>query len=101
MKSSYPDSLISLVAAFAGTQKRSIQEPARTVAGKNTKTSTAGKLNSAIHRETVNVGIKFDNYLARKYFALIHYSRQMPVMNMATEKEDDPITRVSHITPAK
>lgn len=101
MKYSYSDSLITLVAAFAGAQKKIAPHPVRTVAGKNTDTTTDGKLNSINHCETGNVGIKFDNISARKYFALIHYSRQLPGMNKATEKEDEPITRVSHVTPAK
>ncbi|MDZ4793093.1 MAG: hypothetical protein SGI83_02340 [Bacteroidota bacterium] len=101
MKYSYPDSLITLVAAFVDTHKRSVKEYTSTVAGKNTKNPTGRELNSTIHNETANVGIKFDNISARKYFALIHYSRQPPVMNKATEKEDVPIRTESHVTPEK
>lgn len=101
MKYSYTDSLISLVAAFAGTHKGSINSYTDAVASINRKSSTGPKLNSTIHSKNGIVGIKFDNNSARKYFALIHRSRQPPVMNKATEKENDPITTESHVTPGK
>lgn len=89
MKYFYPASMIDTDAAFEETCSRRINKYDSPVANRTKGNSTFLKLNIKNHEEANIVGIKFDNILARKYFALIHYLQRTSVRNRATEKSDD------------
>ena len=85
MKNSYPDSLITVTAAV--TEACLLHAKKQSVA-KALKTKVSGflKLNDKQTSLKTGVGIKFDNILARKYFALIHSTQVKAALNKATEK---------------
>ena len=84
MKNAYPDSLITLAAAF--TQACSIHNHNDEIAERPVKTRV-----STIHQLTIEnttIGIKFDTMSARKYFVLIYKTQQKVFVNKTMEKYD-------------
>ncbi len=112
MKNSYPDSLITLAAAFTQACSLLIIRNENPVAQVKTGVSTIHKSAIKNYKNDTTVGIKFDTMSARKYFVLIHTTQQKSVVNKAMEKYDNlvlPLPAVSgekansesHVTPGE
>jgi hypothetical protein len=86
MKNTYPASLISLTAAVTEACLFYTKKQWCVVKRKKRKVSGYLKLNDKQTRLKPIVGIKFDNILARKYFALIHSTQTVHQVNKAIEK---------------
>lgn len=87
MKYSYADSLITLAASVTQACSLRINKKNNAVAYIAIKKSTE-QIDTITYPHNSRVGIKFDNILARKYFALIHTTQRFAVINKTIEKSD-------------
>ena len=100
MKYSYPDSLITLTAAVTHACTQAINKYDKGVSVIKNKGSMFLKVVTNNYKDRSGVGIKFDNILARKYFALIHTAQQYVAMNKTIEKSE-LMPAESLVTPKK
>ncbi len=85
MKNSYPDSLIALPAAITQACSLHINKNNNPVACITIKNSKE-QFDTITYPHNNQLGIKFDNILARKYFVLIHTTQRFAIINKNIRK---------------